>query len=122
LESNWIGYVAVATDEGAAALGRRDIVVVWRGTATDAEWWDNDMDFTLASAAPVLGPSAAANADAKVHHGFLSVYTSKMENSEHNKTSAKDQVRVQLRMKLILTLATKRVCMHKRRSSRRCGG
>uniref|UniRef100_A0ACD5T7A2 Uncharacterized protein n=1 Tax=Avena sativa TaxID=4498 RepID=A0ACD5T7A2_AVESA len=91
LESNWMGYVAVATDQGAAALGRRDIVVVWRGTVKGVEW-ESDFDFRMASAAPVLGPAAAAYKDAKVHHGFLSVYMSKDENSNRNKTSARDQV------------------------------
>jgi hypothetical protein len=89
-ESNWIGYVAVATDEGAAELGRRDVVVAWRGTVKDLEW-ANDFTFTPVSAAPVLGSAAAANPLAVVHQGFLSVYTSCNADSRFNKASARDQ-------------------------------
>ncbi|XP_066360602.1 phospholipase A1-II 7-like [Miscanthus floridulus] len=90
-ESNWMGYVAVATDEGVAALGRRDILVAWRGTMRSLEWV-NDFDFTPVSAAPVLGSAAAANPAALVHRGFLSVYTSSNPDSKYNQTSARDQV------------------------------
>ncbi|RLN00646.1 phospholipase A1-II 7-like [Panicum miliaceum] len=89
-ESNWIGYVAVATDEGAAELRRRDIVVAWRGTVRDLEW-ANDFSFAPVSAAPVLGAAAAANPLALVHRGFLSVYTTSNANSKYNKASARDQ-------------------------------
>ena len=86
-----MGYVAVATDEGVAALGRRDIVVAWRGTLKSLEWV-NDFDFTPVSAAPVLGSAAAVNPAALVHRGFLSVYTSSNPNSQYNQSSARDQV------------------------------
>nr|BAJ95995.1 predicted protein [Hordeum vulgare subsp. vulgare] len=90
-ESNWMGYVAVATDEGAAKLGRRDIVVAWRGTVQNMEWV-NDLDFVPVPAAPVLGSAASQNRLAVVHHGFLSMYTSSNKSSEFTKTSARDQV------------------------------
>ncbi|GAV60140.1 Lipase_3 domain-containing protein [Cephalotus follicularis] len=86
-ESNWMGYVAVATDEGKAALGRRDIVISWRGSIKASEWIDN-FDFLLVSASPIFHESG----DPKVHGGWLSIYTSDDPRSAFNKTSARHQV------------------------------
>ncbi|XP_078153492.1 phospholipase A1-II 1-like [Carex rostrata] len=89
--SNWIGYVAVATDEGKALLGRRDIVVAWRGTLEVSDWV-NDMDITLVSASTLLGRAIDNNDEPLVHMGFLSIYTSDNPNSCFNKQSAREQV------------------------------
>ncbi|CAL4914970.1 unnamed protein product [Urochloa decumbens] len=86
-ESNFIGYVAVATDEGAAALGRRDIVVAWRGTVRWMEWVDDAL-YAQTSAKELLGWEGAM-----VHSGFLTMYTATNAHSKFNiSTSARDQV------------------------------
>ncbi|CAO2178970.1 unnamed protein product [Urochloa humidicola] len=95
LESNWMGYVAVATDAGAARLGRRDIVVAWRGTKRAAEW-ANDLDITLVPAAGVVGPGPGWSQPA-VHRGFLSVYTSSNSTSRFNKQSAREQMLAEIK-------------------------
>uniref|UniRef100_A0ACD5TZJ5 Uncharacterized protein n=1 Tax=Avena sativa TaxID=4498 RepID=A0ACD5TZJ5_AVESA len=81
---NWIGYVAVATDKGAAALGRRDIVVAWRGTVEGLEMV-KDVVFMGVPAAKVLQGTSPGNKFpcAGVHGGFLSVYTAP-EDKKHN--------------------------------------
>ncbi|KAJ4787933.1 Phospholipase A1-II 1 [Rhynchospora pubera] len=89
--SNWIGYVAVATEVGKALLGRRDIVVAWRGTLEVSDWV-KDMDITLVSASPLLGRQTISNKEPLVHRGFLSIYTSEDPSSRFNKKSARDQV------------------------------
>ncbi|KAK1276814.1 Phospholipase A1-II 1 [Acorus gramineus] len=99
LESNWIGYVAVATDEGKAALGRRDIVVVWRGTIIALDWVNN-LDFSLVSASSLLSSVAAkagGGGDPMVHRGWLSMYTTSDSRSRYNKSSVRNQVMAELR-------------------------
>ncbi|KAJ6367838.1 hypothetical protein OIU78_000413 [Salix suchowensis] len=86
-ESNWMGFVAVSTDEGKAALGRRDIVIAWRGTIQTLEWVD-DFEFNLVSASKILGESC----NSKVHQGWYSIYTSDDSRSPYSKNSARDQV------------------------------
>ncbi|KAL3377170.1 hypothetical protein AABB24_003538 [Solanum stoloniferum] len=91
-ESNFMGYVAVATDKGKAVLGRRDIVIAWRGTIQTLEWV-NDLQFL-----PIPGPKVFGDGGLLplfkplVHHGFYNVYTSESARSKFNKKSARDQV------------------------------
>ncbi|XP_056171933.1 phospholipase A1-IIgamma-like isoform X2 [Syzygium oleosum] len=42
-DRSWIGYVAVSTEDGSKTLGRRDILVAWRGTADLLEAMKNDI-------------------------------------------------------------------------------
>jgi pimeloyl-ACP methyl ester carboxylesterase len=70
--SRWIGYVAVASDQTARRLGRRDIAVSFRGTVTGSEWVANMMS----SLEPARFDPVEPRSDVKVESGFLSVYTS----------------------------------------------
>lgn len=81
-DSNWMGYVAVSDDTETRRIGRRDILVAWRGTVAACEWYE---DFQRR-----LDP--IGQNEAKVEHGFLSIYTSKNDTTRYNKTSASEQV------------------------------
>ncbi|XP_019170936.1 PREDICTED: phospholipase A1-Igamma1, chloroplastic-like [Ipomoea nil] len=80
-DSNWIGFIAVSNDEETRRIGRRDIVVSWRGTVTPSEWSEN-----LQNKLEPIGLG-----DAKVERGFLSIYTSKRDSTRYNKHSASEQ-------------------------------
>ncbi|KAM7276045.1 hypothetical protein ACFE04_017911 [Oxalis oulophora] len=70
-KSSWIGYVAVCQDkEQISRLGRRDVVISFRGTATCLEWVENlRANLTSLTDGSGNGPM--------VESGFLSLYTSK---------------------------------------------
>lgn len=87
--------MAVASDEGKNNdLGRRDIVVAWRGTVEALEWV-NDFEFLLVSAPKIFKENDDDKDDnAKVHRGWYSLYTSDDPRSAFNKTSARDQVSI----------------------------
>lgn len=90
--SAWIGYVAVSTDEGKKVLGRRDVLVAWRGTRTLPEWI-NDLRIPRVSATDLFPKFAKYNA--LVHDGFYSLYIGTVPASTHSETSAREQVIVQ---------------------------
>ncbi|XP_027337900.1 phospholipase A1-Ibeta2, chloroplastic [Abrus precatorius] len=70
--SSWIGYVAVCDDRREIArLGRRDIVISLRGTATCLEWAEN-MRAQLIDMPE--GTNEEGEGKAKVECGFMSLY------------------------------------------------
>ncbi|WCJ33506.1 alpha/beta-Hydrolases superfamily protein [Euphorbia peplus] len=88
-DSNWMGYVAVSNQEETKRIGRRDIVVAWRGTVAPTEWY-NDLRTKL-ELVDDNGDEDEQN-DIKVQQGFLSIYKSKGEFTRYNKSSASEQV------------------------------
>ncbi|KAH7443483.1 hypothetical protein KP509_02G036600 [Ceratopteris richardii] len=97
-ESNWIGYVAVSNDEATKILGRRDIVIVWRGTMRPFEWL-NDFEFMQTDITPLVPVSSSQTEDEEaggdkpsVEKGWMTIYTTSDEKSAFTSNSARDQV------------------------------
>ncbi|KAK1291512.1 hypothetical protein QJS10_CPB17g01879 [Acorus calamus] len=87
--ANWIGYVAVSGDETSARIGRRDIVIAWRGTVTRLEWVADLMDFLK----PVNSKGIQCpDPDVKIESGFLTLYGEKDGSCRFCKYSAREQV------------------------------
>ncbi|KAL6323375.1 hypothetical protein AAG906_038646 [Vitis piasezkii] len=86
-QSCWIGYVAVCQDkEEIARLGRRDVVIAFRGTATCMEWVEN-LRATLTSLV-----SSTNNGGPMVESGFWSLYTSKLPTCPSLQEMVRDEI------------------------------
>ncbi|XP_068635730.1 phospholipase A1-Igamma1, chloroplastic-like [Aristolochia californica] len=92
--ANWMGYVAVSSDETSKRIGRRDITVAWRGTVTRLEWVADLMDFLVpASSEGIPCPDPTV----KVEAGFINLYTDKVEGCRFCKYSAREQILTEVR-------------------------
>ncbi|KAJ3708196.1 hypothetical protein LUZ61_011901 [Rhynchospora tenuis] len=87
-QSRWIGYVAVSTDDESKRIGRRDILVSFRGTATSTEWLAN----LMSSLAPARFDPTNQQPDVKVESGFLSLYTSDDSTCKFSQGSCREQL------------------------------
>ncbi|KAK1289730.1 hypothetical protein QJS10_CPB18g00454 [Acorus calamus] len=86
--SRWVGYVAVSSDEEARRIGRRDILVTFRGTVTNTEWIANFMS----SLAPARLDPHDPRPEVKVESGFLSLYTSDDSTCRFSQGSCREQL------------------------------
>ncbi|TKY65253.1 Phospholipase A(1) DAD1 [Spatholobus suberectus] len=84
-QSSYVGYVAVCENkEEIKRLGRRDIVVAYRGTTTCLEWLENlraSLTHVPSVATGVTTPCSVEENGAMVESGFLSLYTSEVSEN-----------------------------------------
>ncbi|KAK8488743.1 hypothetical protein V6N11_069272 [Hibiscus sabdariffa] len=85
----WIGFVAVSSDESVIKrLGRRDLLITFRGTVTNHEWVANFMS----SLTPARLDPHNPRPEVKVESGFLSLYTSDEANNKFGLESCRQQL------------------------------
>ncbi|KAL3323190.1 hypothetical protein AABB24_040348 [Solanum stoloniferum] len=112
-ESNWIGYIAVTTDEVSRKLGRREVYVVFRGTARSYEWI-NVLGARPDSADSLLHPKSLQKGvnnkndedddedkdedenEVKVMDGWLKIYVSSNPKSPFTRLSAREQLQAKI--------------------------
>ena len=66
--ARWIGYVAVSSDEAVKRLGRRDILVTFRGTVTNQEWISNLMSSLTPAMLDPYNPQPQVKVESVVSH------------------------------------------------------
>ncbi|XP_050219225.1 galactolipase DONGLE, chloroplastic [Mercurialis annua] len=86
--SRWVGYMAVSNDKTTEKIGRRDIIITFRGTVTNHEWVAN---FMSSLTPPRLDPHNP-RLDVKVESGFLSLYTSDESDNKFGLESCREQL------------------------------
>ncbi|GMJ06649.1 DEFECTIVE ANTHER DEHISCENCE 1 [Hibiscus trionum] len=90
--SSWIGYVAVCQDkEEIARLGRRDVVIALRGTATGLEWLEN-FRATLSPIPNAHSKPRHDDSEPMVETGFLSLYTSGTDEVPSLQESIREEI------------------------------
>ncbi|XP_059637459.1 phospholipase A(1) DAD1, chloroplastic [Cornus florida] len=91
-QSSWIGYVAVCQDkEEIARLGRRDVVIAFRGTATCLEWLEN-LRATLTGLPNGGSDTGPQCCRPMVESGFLSLYTSASPTCPSLQDSVREEI------------------------------
>src|SRR5262249_16272034 len=94
--ANWMGYIAVTTDEEEIKrLGRRDIIIAWRGSVSYLEWI-YDLKDILHSANFGDDPSI------KIQAGFLELYTKKEDSCHFCSFSVREQILAEIKRLLDL--------------------
>lgn len=97
--SNWIGFIAVCTDEEKIRkMGRRDIVLAWRGTATKLEWAANLAGKLVPCSLDARTQNGKAwNMKVMLEEGFLNLYTTRNSQTRYNQESVRGQILLELR-------------------------
>lgn len=80
--------MAESSDETVKKLGRRDIVITFRGTVTNQEWISN----LMSSLTPAMLDPNNPQPHVKVESGFLSLYTSHETSSKFGLQSCREQL------------------------------
>ncbi|KAJ4952039.1 hypothetical protein NE237_028871 [Protea cynaroides] len=88
-QTSWIGYVAVCEDEDEIArLGRRDVVIAYRGTATCLEWLEN-----LSSTLTHLGVDVNRDGpEPMVAKGFFNLFTSRTATQRSLRQEVREEI------------------------------
>ncbi|KAG9136187.1 hypothetical protein Leryth_003797 [Lithospermum erythrorhizon] len=87
-EGKWIGYVAVSDNETCKKIGRRDILISFRGTITNHEWIAN----LMSSLTPARLDPHNTRDEIQVEAGFLSLYTSNESDNKFGLESCREQL------------------------------
>ncbi|CAA6654060.1 unnamed protein product [Spirodela intermedia] len=96
--ANWIGYIAVSDDATTVRLGRRDIVVCWRGTVTQLEFIADLVNFHQ----PVYAEGIPCpDRSVQVAAGFVNLYTDKNTDCRFSSYSVRDQVLAEVRRQVL---------------------
>ncbi|KAH9303481.1 hypothetical protein KI387_043843 [Taxus chinensis] len=98
--TSWVGFVAVCEDpKEIERLGRRDIVVTYRGTVTPLEWVENLRDILTPVGTPAGGDATGrVDCEAKVQSGFWRLYTCEDRSGRSASSEVMDEIRRLLKL------------------------